>query len=66
VGRAAPDRQWDFSTNGTYWAGKAKIPSIGFGPGNEEWAHMIDEHIDLDEVVRATEWYALFPAMLAR
>jgi putative selenium metabolism hydrolase len=65
-GETRPTGKWDFSTNGTYWAGKAKIPSIGFGPGNEEWAHMIDEHIDLDEVVRATEWYALFPAMLGR
>jgi len=25
---------WDFSTNGTYWAGTAGIPSIGFGPGD--------------------------------
>jgi putative selenium metabolism hydrolase len=65
-GEPRPTGKWDFSTNGTYWAGKAKIPSIGFGPGNEEWAHMIDEHIDLEEVVRATEWYALFPAMLGQ
>ncbi len=65
-GETRPTGKWDFSTNGTYWAGKAKIPSIGFGPGNEEWAHMIDEHVDLEEVVRATEWYALFPAMLGQ
>jgi len=56
---------WDFSTNGTYWAGKAGIPSIGFGPGDEELAHRIDEHVPLDEVVDATEFYALFPKMLA-
>ncbi len=65
-GETRPTGKWDFSTNGTYWAGKAKIPSIGFGPGNEEWAHMMDEHVDLEEVVRATEWYALFPAMLGQ
>jgi putative selenium metabolism hydrolase len=63
-GTARPTGKWDFSTNGTYWAGKAKIPSIGFGPGDEQWAHTMDEHIDLEEVVRATEWYALFPTML--
>ena len=63
-GETRPTGKWSFSTNGTYWAGKAKIPSIGFGPGDEVWAHMLDEHIDLDEVVRATEWYALFPGML--
>jgi putative selenium metabolism hydrolase len=55
---------WDFSTNGTYWAGKAGIPSIGFGPGNEKTAHMIDENVPLDEVVRATEFYALLPKVL--
>lgn len=63
-GKTPPTGKWDFSTNGTYWAGKAKIPSIGFGPGDEQWAHTMDEHIDLNEVVQATEWYALFPTML--
>lgn len=63
-GETRPTGKWDFSTNGTYWAGKAKIPSIGFGPGDEVWAHMIDEHIDLEEVVRATEWYALLPKQI--
>lgn len=60
-----PTGKWGFSTNGTYWAGKAKIPSIGFGPGEEEWAHTMEEHINLDQVARATEFYALFPKMLA-
>ncbi len=54
---------WDFSTNGTYWAGKAGIPSIGFGPGDEKFAHTILEQVPLDDVVAATEFYALFPAM---
>ncbi|MBI1855278.1 MAG: M20/M25/M40 family metallo-hydrolase [Chloroflexi bacterium] len=56
-----PTGKWSFSTNGTYWAGKAKIPSIGFGPGDEEFAHTSMEQIPLDEVVAATEFYALFP-----
>jgi len=55
---------WDFSTNGTYWAGKAGIPAIGFGPGDEKYAHTINEQVPLDEVVAATEFYALFPKML--
>jgi putative selenium metabolism hydrolase len=56
---------WDFSTNGTYWAGKAGIPSIGFGPGDEKFAHTSLEQVPLEEVVAATEFYALFPKMLA-
>lgn len=63
-GETPPTGKWNFSTNGTYWAGKANIPSIGFGPGDEEFAHMIDEHIRLDDVVRAAEFYALFPGLL--
>lgn len=55
---------WDFSTNGTYWAGKAGIPSIGFGPGDEKTAHMTNENVPLDDVVRAAEFYALLPKML--
>jgi putative selenium metabolism hydrolase len=60
-----PSSKWSFSTNGTYWAGKAKIPSIGFGPGDEVVAHAVHEHIKLDDVVAATEWYALFPKSLS-
>ncbi len=55
---------WDFSTNGTYWVGKAGIPAIGFGPGDEAFAHTILEQVPLNEVVAATEFYALFPKML--
>jgi putative selenium metabolism hydrolase len=60
-----PTGKWSFSTNGTYWAGKAGIPSIGFGPGDEIHAHTIIDQISLDDVVNATEFYALFPRMLA-
>ena len=56
---------WDFSTNGTYWAGKAGIPSIGFGPGDEKTAHMTNENVSLNDVVLATEFYALLPKLLA-
>ena len=60
-----PSGKWDFSTNGIYWAGKAGIPSIGFGPGDERFAHATDERIPLAEVVKATEFYAVLPALLA-
>lgn len=63
---ARPTGKWSFSTNGTYWAGKAGIPSIGFGPGDEIHAHTIIDQVSLDDVVAATEFYALFPKMLAQ
>jgi putative selenium metabolism hydrolase len=61
----APSSKWNFSTNGIYWAGKAGIPSIGFGPGDEEYAHTSLEQVPLKEVVKATEFYALFPRSLS-
>ena len=56
---------WDFSTNGTYWAGKAGIPSIGFGPGDEKTAHMRHENVSLADLVDATAFYALLPKLLS-
>jgi hypothetical protein len=43
--------------------GKAGIPSIGFGPGDEAYAHSVMEQISLREVVDATG-YRLLPAVL--
>jgi len=65
-GEERPLGTWDFSTNGTYWAGKAGIPSIGFGPGDEKYAHTILEQVPLDDVVKATEFYALLPKTLGQ
>ncbi len=56
--------KWNFSTNGAYWAGVANIPSVGFGPGEEDVVHTVDEHVRVDDVVRAAEWYALLPLYL--
>ncbi len=64
--RDVPAGKWDFSTNGNYWRGKAGIPSIGFGPGDEIYAHSVDEHVPLEDVVEATKFYALLPEMLKR
>ena len=64
LGRPVPTGKWNFSTNGIYWMGKAGIPSIGFGPGDEIYAHRVDERVPLDEVVDATGFYALFPKAL--
>jgi putative selenium metabolism hydrolase len=60
----APSGKWNFSTNGIYWAGKAGIPSIGFAPGDEVTAHTVLDSVKLDDVVKATEFYAILPALI--
>ena len=60
----APSGKWNFSTNGIYWAGKAGIPSIGFGPGDEETAHTVRDSVSLEDMVKATEFYAILPSLI--
>ena len=49
---------WAFSTDGVYSMGEAGIPTIGFGPGEEHFAHTSDEQIRLADVTRAAKVYA--------
>jgi len=56
--------KWNFSTNGAYWAGVAGIPSVGFGPGEEEVVHTVDEHIRVEDVLLAAQWYAQLPGLI--
>jgi putative selenium metabolism hydrolase len=51
-------RKWTFSTSGNYTMGVAEIPTIGFGPSREEWAHAANERVDVEDVVRACDVYA--------
>lgn len=55
--------RWVFSTNGVAVMGMHGIPCIGFGPGNEVYAHMSTEHIPIEHLVKASAWYAAFPRM---
>ncbi|MFZ4826555.1 MAG: YgeY family selenium metabolism-linked hydrolase [Phototrophicaceae bacterium] len=64
-GQPAETGKWDFSTNGIYWRGKAGIPSIGYGPGDEIHAHTVLDQVKLDDVVNSTLWYGAFPAFVA-
>jgi putative selenium metabolism hydrolase len=56
--------RWAFSTDGTYTAGVANIPTVGFGPGEEQYAHTQDEQIRLNDVVDAARVYARLAADL--
>ena len=58
--------KWTFSTNGVATAGKHKIPSIGFGPGNEIYAHSPNESVPIEHLVKASAFYAMLPFVLDR
>jgi putative selenium metabolism hydrolase len=64
LGKDTTTGAWNFSTNGTYWAGKLGIPSIGFGPGDERDAHTVLDRVSLEDVVQATAFYALLPMQI--
>jgi putative selenium metabolism hydrolase len=50
--------RWEFSTDGVYTAGVAGIPTIGFGPGEERFAHTTDEQVRLQDLQAAAQVYA--------
>ena len=64
-GREPAVGKWEFSTNGIYWMGKANIPSIGFGPGDERYAHTVRDQVPAAEVIEAARFYAALPLFLS-
>jgi putative selenium metabolism hydrolase len=51
-------RRWEFSTDGVYTAGVAGLPTIGFGPGEERYAHTSQEQVRVQDLKSATRVYA--------
>ncbi len=49
---------WRFGTDGSYTAGELGIPTLGYGPGDQEMAHRPNEMVDVKEVERAVKGYA--------
>lgn len=52
--------KWTFSTNGVTIMGKHGIPTLGFGPGNEIYAHAPNERIPVEHLHKAVAFYAEF------
>jgi len=48
---------WTFSTNAVATAGMHHIPTIGFGPGHEHFAHAPNEQTETEHLVRSTAFY---------
>lgn len=53
-----------FCTNGSGTAGRLGIPTVGFGPGDEELAHRVDEYIETSQLVAGARGYAAIAEML--
>ena len=51
---------WAFSTNGVATKGMFDIPTIGFGPGEEKYAHTPEDQVKVDDLVEAMKFYAAF------
>lgn len=52
---------WKFSTDGTYSAGVAGIPTMGFGPQEEPYVHTAMDQVNLEKLKKAAMFYALYP-----
>jgi putative selenium metabolism hydrolase len=57
-GEEAETGFWTFSTNGVATAGMHGIPTIGFGPGHEHFAHAPNEQTEVGHLLHCTAFYA--------
>jgi putative selenium metabolism hydrolase len=53
--------KWGFSTNGVSTAGIFNIPTFGFGPANEIYAHTVDDQCPVEHLTEAMKFYTAFP-----
>ena len=64
-GKAPTVDKWVFSTNGVGSMGLMGVPTIGFGPGEEDVAHSVIERVPIRDLVEATQFYAAFPLIFS-
>jgi putative selenium metabolism hydrolase len=60
-GKEAVPSKWVFSTNGVATAGLFNVPTFGFGPANEIYAHTADDQCPVWHLTEAMKFYAAFP-----
>ncbi len=48
---------YSFCTNGSHYAGESNIKTLGFGPSKESLAHIVDEYIEIEQLLKATCGY---------
>jgi len=65
LGRTPETGKWTFSTNGVASAGRLGIPTIGFGPSEERWAHTVQDQCPIDDLVASIAFYSALPKAVA-
>ena len=63
LGRRPQVGKWLFSTNGVATSGMFGIPTVGFGPGDERYAHTPEDQVPVEHLTRAAAVYAAFPLL---
>lgn len=53
-------RSWLFGTDGAYIVNEYGIPTVGFGPGSEQFAHTPADHVPVDHLQVSTKVYRDF------
>lgn len=57
--------QYNFCTNGSHYAGEAKIKTLGIGPSRENLAHTVNEYIEVSQLEKVVDSYeAVMEALL--
>lgn len=57
--------QYNFCTNGSHYAGEAKIKTFGLGPSRENLAHTLNEYVEIEQLTKVTEcYYGVMDALL--
>lgn len=57
---------YGFCTNGSLTAGLRGVPTVGYGIGREQEAHVVDEYIELANLYRGAAGYAAIAGALLR
>lgn len=54
-----PSVSWGpgFGTNGSFYGGQMRLPTVAFGPSSAGLAHVVDEYIELDQLFGACRGY---------
>lgn len=57
--------QYNFCTNGSHYAGEAKIKTFGLGPSRENLAHTLNEYVEIEQLTKVAEcYYGVMEALL--